>query len=713
MFAKTDFPYKFKYLITGISGPGIECVYLPPPPPEEEILFKDEQKFVRPEPSEQMKRWMEEFEEERDGNKNESYVHAHQEELNEWEDREFKRCEAGVYFWSNGVLTYITGDYYKYLTQWQPLFGFPEYRESDKEVFYWIKYWEEDKDSFGGILNTRRREGKSTKMGFWITNRTSSNFKHLAGMQGQDDVKIVDFYNQMVINPFYKLPYYSKPIYDTNTLQKKGIIFNEPAQRNKRKISTKKKLVLESQMDYRTSEAGKYDQAKLNSYVMEEPGKLLKVNVEERWAFVKECLKLGINIIGKAFLGTTVEFMDVTDKGGKAYRNLVYDSDFNKRNELNRTESGLYAALMPADCSYEGLFDEWGVPRKEEARSVILKERKSSENNPKKYSGLIRKYPLNWNEVFYTSSEKCEFNAKILQDTKNELMAHPHPIRRCNAAWENNVRFSKIVVTDDPVSGWLDFASFIDKDKWNNVGSRIENGQKVYFPKNDLIFRIGVDPIDHGVRVEGVRTGDDDFTGSRRSRPVVLAKRLYDSNIDGAMTQDILVQRAKEKYKYKTGIHVLMMKVRPDDPNVFFERLLMICWLLGCKANIESQKPGAINWLKSANCGDFLWQKYVPEAKKLTKSDDIEGTPASPMIIQEYTGLIATDVEYFGHTYPFIEVVEDDLQFDPNNTREFDFTVAQGNLELACKMRDRKPVPVMAEIGDYLPIFDRYGNVVN
>jgi len=50
MYAKTDNPYRFKYLVTGITGPGIPCVYLPPEPPDEEVLFKKEQKFVRPVP---------------------------------------------------------------------------------------------------------------------------------------------------------------------------------------------------------------------------------------------------------------------------------------------------------------------------------------------------------------------------------------------------------------------------------------------------------------------------------------------------------------------------------------------------------------------------------------------------------------------------------------------------------------------------------------
>ena len=61
MFSKTNNPYKFKYLVTGITGPGIEQVYLPETPPEKDILFKKENKFVRPEMSPQLREWAKEY----------------------------------------------------------------------------------------------------------------------------------------------------------------------------------------------------------------------------------------------------------------------------------------------------------------------------------------------------------------------------------------------------------------------------------------------------------------------------------------------------------------------------------------------------------------------------------------------------------------------------------------------------------------------------
>lgn len=703
MFLKTSNEYRFKYLVTGLTGEGIPCVYLPEHPPDKEILFNKEQKFIRMEPSEIMKEWMDEFESEQERDPN--YIHPQQELLNQWEEQEFDRCQKGIWFWNDGEKVYLTGDHYKYLTQWNQLFGYADFRESDKEFFYWIKFLEEDELCYGGAYNTGRRTGKSSKMGFWAMNRTSTNFKHLTGMQGEDDLKIRAFYEQLVIEPFYKLPYYSRPVYDTTTLQKKGIIFKDPPKRNKRRIHTRKKLVLESRMDYRTSEANKYDQAKLHTYVNEEPGKKLTGDIGELWGFVKRCLKLGIKIIGKSLFATTVEFMDVTSKGGRAYKKLCYASDYNIRNKNGETISGLYAAMMPADCDFEGCIDAHGRPEREKARTYIFADREASKDNPKDHSSLIRKHPLNWHEVFYVDTERCEFNATKLQNRRFELMMNPPPIRRFDLRWENNVRFTKVIMIDNPINGWSKWAwvpkNDDEKKLMNNVEMYNQDGITRFKPLNTNIFGGGFDPIDHGI-VNEDGGNEEDYVSSRRSKPVLTIKRKYDVSIDGPMSQEILEQRAREHYPYKTNKRVMMMDARPNDPNVLFERVLMVCWLLGCPLKTESQKPGVINWFHAAGCDDFLLDKYIPILENTKRSDlGVKGTPASTLMINEYTDLLSTEIEYFIHVEPFIEFVDDALIFNPLKTKPHDYAVAWGWQEIGCQIRSRVAPLQVKDISSY------------
>lgn len=728
MFTPTANPYRFKYLVTGISGPGIKEVYLPPWPDDSEFLFKKEQKFVKPRPSEELQAWMDElvYERNRKNSKGEylhpDYIHPHQNEINEWEDQEWDRATNGIFFWRSGKKCYITGAYYKFLTAWDPGFEV-EFRTPHMEIFYWIKFWEEDQHSYGGNLNTIRRGGKSSIMGFWIMNRTSTNPDHRAGMQGEDDTKIRDFYNTHVIEPFYRLPYYFQPEYDTTTLQKKGILFSESPRRHRRRMTGKK--VLRSKMDYRTSEENKYDQAKLHSFAHEELGKCLSADVHKRYGFIKPCLMQGKFIIGKHFGGTTVEFMNTSGKGGRAYKKLCFESDYDIRNKNGETISGLYSALLPGDCAVEGFYDEFGDPDRKAAREWILNNREAVKNSPADYATLVRKYPLSWTEVFYTSAEHCEFNIQILQDRKAELLMAAPPVRRFNLDWMNKVRFSSIVMEDSD-TGWFKTTKVFSGEEaqwYNQVSRRMEmrfNAKtgstelmQLYAPMNDEKFAIGLDPIDHGVVVEDMSTmGADGFVSARKSRPVMLVKRKYDSSVDGPLSLELMIQRARERYPYKTGVQFAMMDQRPQDPNILFERCLMICWLLGCSVSVESQKPGVINWFNEAGCGDFIWMKYVADPAAAKKADMIQGTSASTPMIQEYTGLIATDVEYFGHTYPFIEVVEDDLLFRPDKTREFDYAVAQGWMEIGARMRRKIIRPKMRDIGEYFKRFAPDGSII-
>ena len=61
MFKETKNPYIFRFLITGISGPGIEQVYLPEVPSEDKILYKKEQKWVHPEIPDYLQKAMKEM----------------------------------------------------------------------------------------------------------------------------------------------------------------------------------------------------------------------------------------------------------------------------------------------------------------------------------------------------------------------------------------------------------------------------------------------------------------------------------------------------------------------------------------------------------------------------------------------------------------------------------------------------------------------------
>src|SRR5690606_20214075 len=325
MFSPTSNPYKFRYLVTSISGgEGIKEVYLPEIPNDEsKILFKKEQRFVR---TVMPKHLQDEVKKitvklnEKDKDYDPYYVSPYQKELDAFIDREMDRCMNGIFFWNDGEITYINGPHYKYINYWQLYFGFPQFRDPDKEIFYFIQFCEEDPDSFGGILNTIRRYGKSSILGFWIANRTMTNFGHFAGMQGEKEGKIEPFYNTFIVEPFLRLPFFLQPKYNTSTSLSGGIEFKPNTKRGVwRNLFSSDDEHLGSQMDYRTSGESEYDQAVLHSYVGENLQITLICIVSDRWNSVKPCLNRGVYIRSKCVSVASVQFMDAADIGANAY----------------------------------------------------------------------------------------------------------------------------------------------------------------------------------------------------------------------------------------------------------------------------------------------------------------------------------------------------------------------------------------------------------
>lgn len=748
MYKPTDNPYSFKYLITGITGPGIEKVYLPEVPPEDQILFKKEQKFVRPEMPDYLKKAVKEmlYERNRKTAKGEyidpEWIHPKfQKEINEWEEEEWKRSTYGIWFWNNGVPTYLTPFYYWYLSSWRTYFGVPAYRETDKEITYWILYWEEDPNAYGGAFNTIRRYGKSVMMGAWATYRTTRSFNHFCGMQGETDDKIKKFYNKFVKKPFYKLPYYHQPTYNTATQQTNQIEFDVPPKRNSKNTIIDEVESLESIIEYRPSGSGEYDGEVLNTYLLEEPGKAKKVSIyndegEGTWDIVTPCLNDGMDIIGKALLGTTVENLNMRDKGGQAYKKLFYDSDFDQKTEDGRTRSGLYAAFLPGDCALKGFWDEWGHPKREEAKARLLQSRQKFKRNANKLAGHIRKYPLSIKEIFYVNPTGCEFNAAILQDRRDEIDMSPIDMyEKFDLRWENNVRFSKAILSHNPANGWLKLSWTPERpDKeCNLVQEKFIAGEKFYAPLNDNRFAAGMDPIDHGAKksdnnASSPLVNTDNVQGGKRSKPVVLVKTKYDSTIDGILDQDELERRAQpgkmvdgkwvldddgKKYDYQTNKFFAMMDDRPHDPNKLYERTLLICWYFGISIHVENQKPGVIRYFQEHNCGDFILNKYVPIENGRSRTMSDEGTASSQTIIQEYTGMLSSYIEYFGHTIPFRELIEDLLLFNPRETTDFDYSVAAGYTELGCRIKPKTQPKKHIDLGQFFHSVDEFGNYLN
>lgn len=709
MFNKTSNPYQFKYLVTGLSGKGLKEVYLPPVPPEEEILFKEENKWTRmPLPADWKKWEMEEYLSEQKAN--DKFKESREPDDLYWEPnphkerfiaREFKRRKQGIFFWSNGIITHLTGEYYWYLQWWEPDFGHPDFRESDKELWYFLKYSEEDDCSFGTAYNTLRRGGKSAQMGCWGAEYVTRSRRVLCGIQGEKREKAYEFFDECIIRPFRRLPKFWQPVYDTTTTQKNEIKFFAPPTRGGIfNPFDNDSGPLESTINFKEAGVHAYDRAKLQRYLVEEPAKTIECDVADRWDVVKVCSQLGKKIIGKSLWGTTSD--EVGYIAGERYQKFVYNSDFNKKGEDGRTKTGLYAIFMPADCALEGGFDEFGHPDRKGNKEWIIRDRQKYKDDPRQLANLIRKFPLSWEEFFWISADDCLFNGQILQTRQMEVLLDDTLVRMGDLEPEiDNDGILRYIWMPNQVSGrfkacWLP-KTFEETNRIEVLG-KMSNGNTRYRPKNGTKIRVGFDPIQQGKTSYG-----------QPSKPVALAKLLYDPLIDGILTSELMRERAKEKFPYQTNKDIMLYDYRPDDPNELYEDICKMIHFLGCPIHVEKQKAAFIDYARDHGYEEFIQSKFRLDHQKPTSADDF-GTHATAEIIDTYIDYVAIDVAYFGHTYCFLEVIHDLLMARRNKLKEHDYLVAKGYVEMSLKMPDNFEDLEYLDLDDILPRFDNSEN---
>jgi hypothetical protein len=135
--------------------------------------------------------------------------------------REWKRRLCGVWFWNynpfkkESELLYITGTHYLYCTYWIFQGKHMDFRTTDMEVWYILKYCEQDPDCLGLNFLTRRKLGKTAISGCWAYDRTSKRpTNQHCGIQSKDDPGAEEVMQKAIVMPWKKLPEFFRPIYD-------------------------------------------------------------------------------------------------------------------------------------------------------------------------------------------------------------------------------------------------------------------------------------------------------------------------------------------------------------------------------------------------------------------------------------------------------------------------------------------------------------------
>jgi len=194
-------------------------------------------------------------------------------------EREFDRKQNGYWFYNNGNIEYLTGKHYIYLSYWHINAqgdGYPMFTDADRDFFYLWMDVERDENCYGLCYFTSRRDGKTHKSNCINYLRTTSRKMATGGIQSKtgSDAKTVF---KKLVRSWRRLPTWLKPIDSGETNPQQTLRFEEPSSR-KRGAYKEYKDALDSEINYKPSNAEAYDGDMLFTYFSDEFGKCLIIN---------------------------------------------------------------------------------------------------------------------------------------------------------------------------------------------------------------------------------------------------------------------------------------------------------------------------------------------------------------------------------------------------------------------------------------------------
>ncbi len=402
------------------------------------------------------------------------------------------RRTVGHWFVVNGKPTYIPGDMYFYLNQYymgaDTPDGYPEYREADRLDFYFWDYCQADRNCYGMLYMAQRRSGKSEKGLASLMNRTMLEKEKHSGLQAPStkDAK-ENLFQERIIRAWKRIPFELRPLHDSDA-PKNMLRFSAPEKKGVRK-NEKYATSLGSWIDFEQTEVGGYQGKKLFRYHLDEPGGLENMPLLEAWSTVKECLVLGSNINGKAYLATTIEQM--TEKAGKPFSTLWEQSNFNKKDGNEQTASGLYRHFRRADSGLEGFIDEFGDDLMDEngfrkKQNIFIDNKIAGAPDGMKIK-VRRQYARSEEDAFgMMGSDFWDEDVKLLlPELRNNLLNKDLPIKKMVFFQNGDQILTKadqhhpyaVSIFEEPKAGVKYFAGFdgagSDKDTGGEKGSAV------------------------------------------------------------------------------------------------------------------------------------------------------------------------------------------------------------------------------------------------
>ena len=604
--------------------------------------------------------------------------------------REWKRRLCGVWFYNYNpikketVLEYITGLNYFYITYWKFQGKFMDFRVADRDIFYIIAYDMEDDKCLGVNEITKRKNGKTARMGCWAYERVSRLNNHHAGLQSKSDEDAEEAFRKAVIHPWQKLPDFFRPRYDLMKGEEPSELrFYATARRGAKAEQEDDSIEepLESFFDYKVSTESAYDGPEVHTYCSEEAGKTKKpVSIKERQNVVRFCTEIDFELKGKHFYTSTVE-PEKNEEENYEFQELTANSNPNERDENGFTGTGLYTYFLPAQ---KGMYinkdyAKYGYVDEEMNLQFLANKIKALEekNDTRGVSSFKRKNPRNLKEAFSADGENALYDPEIINEQLDTISWGESRTERGNLVWKDGYKIvrpklyqdgSPVTVIDE--NGKEQIVEVINTVEWqpsdtgrwekvvgwqprepNNVYEK--NGR--YLPNGNYANRIGCDPFKY-----------DKTKDKRRSQCAAFNYQLEDE----LHPDDIYNDTFTLKYSY-----------RANSTHEANEDMLKMAWWCGCQIlferNVNHWKSDFIGW----GCHGFLM--YLPQEQEPGIYTD--GTGSVVQMICRFTEAYINKFCKKVYFKSLLRKVTGWLDFKVEETQKFDEPMAAGFCLIAVK----------------------------
>ncbi len=596
--------------------------------------------------------------------------------IDQWEKR-----NKGVFIYIYGVPLWIPGVYWFYLNYYHIEGDLPDFRMVDLEYFLW---WElcvvQDKNVYGGIEFTRRRDGKSYRLGNICLESATRNRFFNAGLQSKTNDDSKDLFQRVIVLPWRRLPFYFSPKFDNKLYPLKEINFRDPSNKEDGEVSHFGSAELNSWIEARPSVYTAFDGTKLKFYGLDESGKVEEMLVSQAYRVAKQTLRVGEDIIGKCLLTTTVE---ETTKGGlKEFKKIWDTSDRSALNDLGQTVSGLLPYFKAAHETF--IFDQYGFSIINEP--LIHQKRWRFEHGKKHWDkgGVqlvdaeinsyadsiekqrqIRMYPRNIREAFRTDIRNCHFNITKIDERLDYFRYMKRPsdndlVVTGNLFWIDGVVDGTVGFREQENGRWQFKKTILEWMLANANNKRLIDG--IYYPGNKALGVIACDPYKYN-------NVDDE---NRRSRGVAHA---YLNRIES-------IDQSEDQLNWQTDDLICEYSFR-GTVAAFNEDLILFAVFTGLPVSAETNSGNVNEHLTSRGYHKFL--KFRKKLKKKEGQMRIEEA-ANPGFItlgdstkKPLFDVVDGYIETHAHRCVFPNFLEDCKEVLYEDLNPFDYFVSGSN----------------------------------